>query len=315
MKRIKKLQKIISTVILTLLITSFSFCAFADVGGVQRYKSDSSGSSSSSSSSSKSSRRSSSSSSSSSSRSGDISIGGIIFIIIMAAIIAGFKAYLKKKGISKDQLENTINQIKDETNLNSILGNTVGNNTLSVANQVREIDPLFSEEKFLAWSKEVFIKLQNAWTQRNWAAIRPFEANELFQQHAAQLQELTNANKINVVERINVQHASLYSFTQDGDKEYLRIKLKAVMRDYIIDENTKQVLEGNPNEDQYMSYMLTFMRKAGVKTQEGKSNKSTTNCPNCGAPTQVTSAGQCEYCGSIITTGEHDWVLSNLEGM
>ena len=41
---------------------------------------------------------------------------------------------------------------------------------------------------------------------------------------------------------------------------------------------------------------------------------STTNCPNCGAPTQITSAGQCEYCGSVITTGEHDWVLSGLEG-
>ena len=40
---------------------------------------------------------------------------------------------------------------------------------------------------------------------------------------------------------------------------------------------------------------------------------STTNCPNCGAPTQITSAGKCEYCGSIITTGEYSWVLSNLE--
>ena len=37
------------------------------------------------------------------------------------------------------------------------------------------------------------------------------------------------------------------------------------------------------------------------------------NCPNCGAPTQITSAGKCEYCGSVITTGEYSWVLSNLE--
>ena len=37
------------------------------------------------------------------------------------------------------------------------------------------------------------------------------------------------------------------------------------------------------------------------------------NCPNCGAPTQITSSGKCEYCGSIITTGEHSWALSNLE--
>ena len=87
------------------------------------------------------------------------------------------------------------------------------------------------------------------------------------------------------------------------------------MIDYIIDDATKKVLEGNPDVDQYMTYRLTFIRKAGVKTKQGKESKSTTNCPNCGAPTEITSSGQCEYCGSVITTGEHDWVLANLEGV
>ena len=87
------------------------------------------------------------------------------------------------------------------------------------------------------------------------------------------------------------------------------------MRDYIIDEKTKQVLEGNKDQDVYMTYRLTFMRKAGVKTKEGTSQISTTNCPNCGAPVQITTSGQCEFCGSVITTGEHDWVLSSLQGI
>ena len=60
---------------------------------------------------------------------------------------------------------------------------------------------------------------------------------------------------------------------------------------------------------------MTFNRKHGVKTEIGRSNKSTTNCPNCGAPTEITSAGQCEYCGSVITTGEHDWVLSDIRSV
>ena len=41
---------------------------------------------------------------------------------------------------------------------------------------------------------------------------------------------------------------------------------------------------------------------------------NTISCPNCGAPTKITSSGKCEYCGSIITTGEHGWVLDKLEG-
>ena len=295
--------------IILALIMMIAICkpVFADVGGVQRYDGSTSGSST---------------TSTSSSASSDIiglifSPSGIIIIIVVGGALFFWG---KKKGIVKDfsditKMGEVVNQFKNEMNINSVLENTVGNNTVNVANQIREIDPLFSEEKFLGWSKDVFVKLQNAWTKREWSIIRPFESNELFEQHHAQLEEFINTNRINIVERINVQNASLYSFTEDGDKEYVKVRLKAIMRDYIIDANTQKVLEGDPNQDQYMTYELTFMRKAGVKTQEGKSNTSTTNCPNCGAPTQITSAGQCEYCGSVITTGEHDWVLSNLRGV
>ena len=55
-----------------------------------------------------------------------------------------------------------------------------------------------------------------------------------------------------------------------------------------------------------------FCPTCGTKVnQVQKVNKK--NCPNCGAPTQITSAGKCEYCGSVITTGEYNWCLSNLE--
>ena len=64
-----------------------------------------------------------------------------------------------------------------------------------------------------------------------------------------------------------------------------------------------------------MKYLMTFNRKKGVLTKAGTSNKSTTNCPNCGAPTEITSSGQCEYCDSVITTGEHDWVLSDIHSI
>lgn len=302
MKKTNKIVKLVILSILAMMIFSYNFCTYADVGGVQRYDGSTSKK-----------RSSTSTTKTSSSDSGIVAFlfspGGIIVIL---AAGGGLFYWGKKKGIVNDfsditKMGQVVNQFKEEINKEVIKN--------SVAEKVRQIDPLFSEEKFLVWSRDVFVKLQNAWTQRNWTQIRPFEANELFEQHATQLQELIHSNKINVIEKVNVQHTSLYSFSQDGDKEFLRIKLKAVMRDYIIDSNTRQILEGNPNQDQYMSYMLTFMRKAGVKTQEGKSNKSTTNCPNCGAPTQITSAGQCEYCGSVITTGEHDWVLSNLEGI
>lgn len=184
-----------------------------------------------------------------------------------------------------------------------------------VTAQIQAIDPNFSADKFKAWTREVFLKLQQAWSERDWKKIRPFESEELFSLHNSQLEELIRDNKINKIERIGIKSCNLVSFEIDGDKEVVRVRLNAIMRDYIIDATTKKVLESDPNKDWNMTYIMTFNRKKGVKTQEGLSNMSTTNCPNCGAPTEITSSGQCPYCGSIITTGEHDWVMTDIHSI
>ena len=233
---------------------------------------------------------------------------GIILCIILLIVFD----YLKKTGKLKN-IQNSINSTITSNYSESF--NQIVDNTISVSEQIRQIDPEFSSDNFLAWTREVFLKIQQAWTDRNWKVIRPFESNELFNIHNSQLDEYIKNHKINVVEKINISNATLREFRQDGDKEVLVVELHAVMRDYVIDEKTKKVLESNPNKDWYMKYLMTFNRKKGVLTKAGTSNKSTTNCPNCGAPTEITSSGQCEYCDSVITTGEHDWVLSDIHSI
>lgn len=115
------------------------------------------------------------------------------------------------------------------------------------------------------------------------------------------------------MDRIAVNYANLYSFEQDDDKDILQVVLNSSMADYIIEEGTNKVILGDKTTRRTKSYLLTFIRKKGVVTAESTDEVKTTNCPNCGAPTKITSSGKCEYCGSVITTGNHDWVLSNLE--
>ncbi len=181
------------------------------------------------------------------------------------------------------------------------------------AERIKQIDPNFSEEKMLAWAKDLFVKLQNAWTARDWEPMRPFETQSLFEQHKSQVQGYINTNRINVMDRIAVNYALLYKFRQEGDRDILEIALKSTMKDYIINATTKELLEGSKTQDRTTVYKMTFERKTGILTQEGTAEIQTTNCPNCGAPTQITSAGKCEYCGSVITTGNNTWVLSGLE--
>ena len=289
----KKIIKITSIIVCILLVFTILFInspsVFADVGNNNRYESHSSSS--------------------------DSDSSDFLFIIwmlldifgpiptLIILVIGGIIFYSMKKKGKLTQVENTVvnNQVSDIIDRSDI-----------VAEEVRKIDPNFSSDAFIGWAREVFLKIQRSWSTRNWELIRPFESNELFQVHNEQLNEFIDNNKINKIEKINIKKVSLQEFKQDGDKEVLIIYLDAIMRDYVVDAKTNKVLESNPNKDWYMKYVMTFNRKSGVKTKEGLSNKSTTNCPNCGAPTNITSSGKCEYCKSVITTGEHDWVLSDI---
>ena len=227
----------------------------------------------------------------------------VLGLIVVVVIIIAYRI-MKKKSTSTDAINKNVNQQADN--------DFVFDNSTTVAAQIQKIDPNFSSDKFIGFAREVFMKIQEAWTTKDWKPIRPFESESLFNQHKQQLDDYIRLKKTNIVEKITIKHCSLHSFRQDGDKEVLSVWLNALMRDYVIDDETKQVLESDPNRDWYMKYEMVFNRKAGVKTDPGKKGNTITNCPNCGAPTEITSSGQCAYCGSVITNGEHDWVLTDI---
>ena len=228
-------------------------------------------------------------------------------MIVLAIILVIY--FLRKKKAKKQASDPSF--INKQVN-NQAQTDTTADYSAMVAAQIQTLDPAFSADKFIGFAREVFMKIQEAWTTKDWKPIRPFESETLFNQHKQQLDEYIRLGKTNVVEKIGIKHCSLHSFQEDGDKEVLTVWLNAVMRDYVIDDATKKVLESDPNRDWYMKYEMVFNRKAGVKTDPGRKGNTITNCPNCGAPTEVTSSGQCSYCGSVITNGEHDWVLTDI---
>ena len=227
----------------------------------------------------------------------------ILGLIAVVVIIIAYRIMKKKSKDPNHINKNVNNQANSEVTMDY---------SGVVAEEIRAIDPAFSSDKFIGFAREVFMKIQEAWTTKDWKPIRPFESETLFNQHKQQLDEYIRSGKTNVVEKIAIKHCSLHAFKHDGDKEVLTVWLNAVMRDYVIDDKTKKVLESDPNRDWYMKYEMVFNRKAGLKTDPGKKGNTITNCPNCGAPTEITSSGHCAYCGSVITNGEHDWVLTDI---
>ena len=178
-----------------------------------------------------------------------------------------------------------------------------------VVARIKEQDPDFSADNFKTFASEVWLTLQEAWEDKSWQKVRPFESNTLFNVHNRQLQEYIDRKKTNFMEMQNVRNVCIARYRVDGDYEVVSVKLDASLLDYVVDDESGRVIEGSKTNYVHRSYNLEFIRKNGVKTVE-QEGTNVTNCPNCGAPTNVTSSGECEYCKSIITKGDYGWVLN-----
>lgn len=310
--------------LIILLFTLFTFTTIvsADAGNNVRYKSRSSSSSSrssgssgsfnffSSSSGSSSNRRSYSSSSSSGGYLPNslFGLGGIEVIVLIGVV--GYLFYNDRR--KKNQTYNpkdfsveppVIQEEKKEPP--KVFYNP------SIVEKVTAIDPLFNENAFLSYAEEVYVKLQHAWTRKDWKEVRQYESESLYHTHSEQLQEYISNKKTNVVERIGVKDSALYDFKVEGNFEKLTVTLSVVLRDYVVDDTTKEILEGDPLEDLYVDYELEFIRNAGQKTRENHVMHAL-QCPSCGSKNGINELGICDYCGYQRV---NDWVLNSIKSI
>jgi predicted lipid-binding transport protein (Tim44 family) len=177
--------------------------------------------------------------------------------------------------------------------------------------ELRERDPDFSEDLFISRINNMFIQLQEAWQAKDWKKVRPFESDELFNQHARQLQELIDSHTTNVVDDIGILRTEISDYHDNGATESLDVYMRCRYKDYIVDDNTGKVVEGDPNREYFMEYELVMSRKKGVATRLAQ-NTVVSTCPNCGANVSINASGECEYCNSVVSNGDFDWVLTRL---
>jgi ribosomal protein L37AE/L43A len=176
--------------------------------------------------------------------------------------------------------------------------------------QLKQKDPNFSEAGFITRVNNMYMQLQDAWMKKDWKAVRPFETNELFNMHARQLQAFIDKHTTNMMEEICVLDTRISKYTSDGTNDEVDVVLKARLKDYVVDDTTRKVVEGDPHRENYITYLLKMIRKQGVLTKVDAEPAKVSHCPNCGADVSVNASGQCEYCGSVITGGQYDWVLA-----
>jgi hypothetical protein len=170
-------------------------------------------------------------------------------------------------------------------------------------------NPNFSWGRFQARARLIFDELQGAWSTLNWERARPHETDNLFQMHQYWIDAYRRQNLRNVVDQCTITAMQPVKIKEDAFYNSITMRIGAQGYDYTMDAAGKIVSGSKTNLRRWSEYW-TFIRNRNAPPIAAKAEL---NCPNCGAPLKVNTAGVCQFCGGKITSGEFDWVLSRIE--
>ncbi len=251
-----------------------------------------------------------STSSGSSSGGGGIGLGtAIVIIVVIIIIVSSKKNGNNPGGGGTTGMGGGVRPANGGQGLNVNLPDR----TSQIEQIIKQDDPNFTADDFTAFAKNVYIDIQNAWCKRDLTPVRPVMHTNLYNTTQKQVQSKIEQKVVYHYESIAINTAYLTSFVRDEQYEYLTVYLNARFIDYQTNEESGAIIRGDKNTRWDFRYKMKFMRSVGMKTNDANASEYETghNCPNCGAPLEMSSSGQCAYCGSVVSTGQYSWVLSD----
>ncbi len=176
---------------------------------------------------------------------------------------------------------------------------------------LKKMDPKFDQQKFKTHTKKVFMAVQDGWTKQDQSVCRAFMAEDVYQSHQMQIDNMKSNKVRNVLENIVVGSTEIVRVDQGDEFDKIAVKVRASMKDYKVSTENGKLVEGTKAQTPPFTEYWIFIRKAGLKTKV-KDGIFDRKCPNCGAPIQVSVSGECKYCDANVVNGDYDWVLSEI---
>lgn len=182
--------------------------------------------------------------------------------------------------------------------------------------KLEEKDPNFSDAAMIEKISNLYVQMQNAWQEKDFEPMRANMTDTLYNQFARQLETgFIQTHLTNRVERIAVLGVDLIGFAQDDTNDTIVARVRTRIVDYVINDQTGAIVRGSNTRELFMEYEWTLIRSKNVKTPEIKEETVAINCKNCGAPMNINHSARCEYCGTVMTKTDYDWVISSIKGL
>ena len=103
-------------------------------------------------------------------------------------------------------------------------------------------DPSFDANAMQEKISNLYVQMQNCWTDKNIESLRPYFTDAFFTQMERQLNGLKSRGLTNHVDRIAVLGVNLRGFYKQGGDEHLIVELRTRIVDYTVQDSDKQFI-------------------------------------------------------------------------
>ena len=237
-------------------------------------------------------------------------------VVVVLVIVIGYLVVRSKIGTSGSGSGMTAAQAADKRRqaaMNPGAARTDDARLQPIA-QYAALDPSFNEIEFKEKLSNLYVQMQNHWTDRNLDPLRPYFTDALFTQMDRQIEQMKKAGRTNHVERITVLGVTLRGFFRQGGEDHMIAELQTRIVDYTVNDNDGSIVSGSDTIEKFMTYEWELTRTSGAETHQA-SGTETVVCPNCGAPVDINASAQCEYCDTVLTQASHNWAICSIKGI
>jgi len=128
---------------------------------------------------------------------------------------------------------------------------------------IRAMDPDFDPSRLLSIAKDLFLRLQIGWSGGDLAAVRAHLTDEMAVALEGDLARLRERRRRNRLEQVGVESVALTEAWQEYGRDLVTVEIRASAIDWVVDEATGQVVEGNPTSPTRFVEYWTLVRPVG----------------------------------------------------
>ena len=129
---------------------------------------------------------------------------------------------------------------------------------------IARTDPSFNLEKFKETVQDMFFRIQAGWMNRSLEGIGDMLTTEMSEYFKNDFKAMQEKNRINRLENIAVRKVEPAEAWQETGKDYVTVLFTANLLDYVVDDKTGAVVEGDKLNPVKFEEFWTFCREIGA---------------------------------------------------